>query len=422
MVSGRERVAHVVRRLSMGVHPDVVAEAADVDSAIARALDRRAPAPVVPVPEPPAARDPALDRRQAAELVGWWIEAMRHAPRLVEERLVWFWHDHFATSLTKVRVPSLMARQHVTIRAHAAGSFADLARAVTKDPAMLLYLDGASSSAARRNENYGREFLELFTMGRDGGYSQDDVVAASRAFTGWVVNIPGARLPVPAASPWDAVFVRQRWDAGPKTLLGRTGAFDADAAVDVVLGHPATPRHVVRKLYRALVGLEPSPATWERLSAAFGRDYAVLPLVESIVSDPAFTSDAAVRARVRTPVEKLVGMLQAVPVPAGARAAGARPAADVLRTLGYVPFVPPDVGGFPEGEALLTPHALVHAFDLVGALGGRPDRSVTDDVDALLARFGLFDVDDRTRQALAATTDPTARVALVVASPEYALS
>ena len=100
---------------------------------------------------------------------------MASGERLVEERLVWFWHDHFATSIAKVRIPYLMWQQHLTLREHATGNFAELLHAMARDPAMILYLDGITNAVQERNENFGRECLELFTMGRDGGYTQNDV-------------------------------------------------------------------------------------------------------------------------------------------------------------------------------------------------------------------------------------------------------
>ena len=216
-ISERERVSHVVRRLSMGAHPELIAGLDSTDAAIARALDLSAPAPVVPPMTPPA----SYRSQRPVEIVGtiaWWLDQMRSNPRLIEERLVWFWHDHFATSLAKVRVPYLMHQQHVTVRAHATASFADLLHAVAKDPAMLVYLDGITNAKGKVNENFGRECLELFTMGIGGGYTQDDVVAASRSFTGWIANIQGRpfsqRLNSLGIAPWQAAFVKQRHDPG----------------------------------------------------------------------------------------------------------------------------------------------------------------------------------------------------------------
>jgi uncharacterized protein (DUF1800 family) len=294
---------------------------------------------------------------------------------------------------------------------------------------MLLYLDGITNAARERNENFGRECLELFTMGRDGGYTQNDVVEASRAFTGWVVNIPGrpfARLL--RGAPWTAVFVAQRHDAGTKTLLGTTGAFDMDGALDVILDHPSTARFVTTKLYRELVGLDPSRATVDRLAKAFRKDYEILPLVEAIARDDAFTSDDAVRVKYRTPIEKLVGIAQAtgqdVALGPGARRTARRgngsAVGEALRTMSFLPFLPPNVGGYPKGARLLGPHSLVHTFDLLQVVGAAPAQH--ESVDALFARFGIYDLSDRSHGVVKNASDAGTRLALVVTSPEYTLT
>jgi len=417
----------VVRRLSMGVHPDRLDAFADTDAAIAAALDLTAPA------APPLEMAVPTDYRnqgngEIATAIVWWVQQMATSPRLVEERLSWFWHDHFATSIVKVRVPYLMYQQHLTIRQHATGNFADLLRAISRDPAMLFYLDGITNQARQVNENFGRECMELFTLGIGGGYTQEDVVEASRAFSGWVVNVPGRRFTRTDVPFWSAYSVPQRHDGGEKTLLGTTGPLDMDGALDVILEQPATGRFIASKLYRELVGVDPDDRTAARLGDAFARDYAILPLLEAIVAEAAFTDDAAVGTKARTPVEKLVGLLQAMP---GATLAGQgrsgrgrnpaqSPLGQAVRTMGYIPFVPPNVGGFPSGESLLGPHQLVHTFDLLAAVPTAPGPEVTDDVDGLFARFGLFDVSDRSRGVVAGERDSGRRVALVFTSPEYA--
>lgn len=420
-MSDRERIAHVFRRLSMGVHPELVAAADDTDAAVARALDTSGPT-ITPLQlDVPTDVKSGNKVREVLAMVDWWIGRMQQPDRLVEERLTWFWHDHFATSVVKVRVPYLLMQQHATLREHALGNFADLLKAVARDPAMLLYLDGITNAANQRNENFGRECLELFTMGRDSGYTQDDVVSAARAFTGWVVAIPGrpqlARL---GASPWSAVFVPRRHDAGIKTFLGSTGPLDMDGALDVILEQPATARFVARKLWRELVGLEPDEHTTDALARDFRRDYEIRPLVEAIVHHDAFASDAAVRSKYRSPVEKLVGIVQAAgePTSTAPRRQGLGPARG-LRSMSYLPFLPPNVAGFPKGTRLLGPSNLVHTFDLVQAVPRPPHARSVDD---LLARFGIFDVSETTRSVLEQQHDPARRFVLAAASPEYTLT
>lgn len=403
-----ERTAHVLRRLGLGSRPqppDLGPEAA-----VAMALDLGSPAARPPEIAAPASEDGAR-QGAAAEALGFWLEQMVASPRLVEERLVWFWHDHFATSLAKVRVPYLMWGQHLTVRRHATGSFAALLHDIARDPAMLIYLDGVSNAAGAINENFGREVMELFALG-PGHYTEADVVAAARSCSGWKVNRSRARDGV---EPWEAVFVARLHDAGSKTLLGTTGNHDLAAAIDIILEQPACAEHIGAKLYTQLTGLDPDPGTVVRLGTVFRRDYSIMRLVEEIAADPAFLSDGAVRSRVRTPLEKALGMARAFGL-----GAGAGPVLwSALRLVGYAPFFPPSVAGFAAGERLLGPHQLVHTFDLVGAL---PRRLPEQDPATVADRLGLFALSDATSATLAAAPDTHSRIALALNSPEYTLT
>ncbi len=429
-VKERAAVAHVLRRLSMGPQPDLAATLEDADAAIARALDLSAPAALPPAIAPPPDYATAQAVGALEQPVTFWLQQMQSSPRLIEERLVWFWHDHFASSVAKVRVPYLMWQQHLLLRNHATGNFAELLHAVSKDPAMLWYLDGVTNTRARVNENFGREVMELFTLGR-GNYTEQDVVEASRAFTGWAVNILG--LPQLAAlskvvPPWNARFLAARHDTGTKTLLGTTANLDLDGALDVLLNHDATGTRIAGKLYTELVGVAPSEKTAKRLGKTFrDQNYAVMPLVEAIVAEPAFTSEHAIGVKTRSPIEKLVGIVQAIPPTnldigrLGRRVlhGSASGVADALRTLGYIPFAPPNVAGYPKGLRLFGPHQLVHAFDLLSVYPSAP--VIPTKLDDLLDRYALVNVSDRTRDVLTRESDRTRRLALVVASPEYAV-
>ena len=279
---------------------------------------------------------------------------MQSSPRLIEERLVWFWHDHFASSVAKVRVPYMMWQQHLLLRNHATGNFAELLHAVSKDPAMLWYLDGVTNSARAVNENFGREVMELFTLGR-GNYTEQDVVEASRAFTGWAVNILG----LPQLAALSKAVATVECDVPRRASRHR----HEDTARHH--GQPRPRRRARRaveprrhgnpdrgKLYMELVGVAPSDKTAKRLGKTFrDQNYAVMPLVEAIVAEPAFTSEHAIgvedvfadretgRHRAGDPAHQS----RHRPVGSTSPPRQRRGVADALRTLGYIPFAPPNV-------------------------------------------------------------------------------
>ncbi len=406
-----ERISHCARRLGFGSEPDTVNAAATVEDAISLALDVSTKPVAAPHIQPPENIEQARSREQIEPMYRYWLEQLVAGPRGIEERLVWFWHDHFATDLRKVRVPYLMYRQHLTLRAHATGSFANLLHAIAVDPAMLVYLDGVKNAAGAINENFGREVMELFTVGR-GAYSEEDVIAASKSFSGWVVARPGMRTDRFGAPPWTSLFVPFRHDSTTKTMFGASGNFDAAAAVELLLSHPATADRIAAKLYEELVGLRPDDATTIRLGRVFRREYRIMDLVEEIAADPGFITDDAIRSRVRAPLEKAVGIVQAF----GASDHAGRVLLRTLETIGYLPLRPPNVGGFPKGRRLLGPHQLVHTFDLAALYPRALPVPASADI---LTRLGIYDVSTETMGVLDSATGRYARIGLAINSPEY---
>src|SRR4051812_9770437 len=179
-------------------------------------------------------------------LRGWWLYCMLQGGHPLREKLTLFWHDHFATSDAKVRSAELMFRQNCLFRGHALGKFGPFLQAVSRDPAMLYWLDSNRNVKGAPNENYARELMELFSLGV-GNYAERDVKEAARAFTGW--RAEGGRFK----------FDARLHDGGTKTVLGRTGNLDGGDVVGAVLERPAAARFLVRKLYRFLVSeAEPS--------------------------------------------------------------------------------------------------------------------------------------------------------------------
>ena len=414
MYGTQEQVAHVFRRLGLGAHPGLAAETGAVSDAIAAALDLTDPPWEFPAFETPTTREDALEPRKIAEPLAWWAEAATQPTRLIEERLTWFWLDHFATSLRKLPIPYVLWQQLLTIRQHATGNFASLLKAMSNSPAMLGYLDGIHNRRGAINENFAREVMELHTLGT-GHYTQTDVAEAARAFTGWTVNVPFAqdmrRLVPDGVENWEAFFVTNQHDSGTKTLLGFKGTLDMDGALDVLLDHPATRPRIAAKLFKEIVGLDADASTTDRLADAFA-DYDILALVEAIVAEPVFVSDLAIRSKVRTPFERLVTMLQAFGLP---RTGTARHV-EWLFGVGFLPFSPPNPAGYPSGPSLLGPHAVVHGFDLTRLVDPRdlPD-------DPFIA-LGIFEPLPATQAAVSQITDPATRLAVVINSPEMMLT
>lgn len=417
--SEKEQIAHVVRRLGLGASPDVVAASATVDDAIARSVDLSGSPHELITLDVPDSLDAARNLRDMLPAVVSWIESAATPTRLIEERMTWFWHDHFATSLRKVPVPYAMWQQHQTIREHATGNFADLLHAIAIDPVMLAYLDGIFNHAASINENFGREVMELHTIG-PGHYTETDVYEAARSFSGWVVNVPNARrggrddLP-----PWTSFFVGPRHDEGTKTLLGVTGNHGMREALDILLDHPATRPRIAAKLYEALIGLPADQETTDHLVTRFA-DYDIMSLVEGIVELPAFVSEDAIRNQVRNPFERLITIVQGIAKEQNRwQTRLARQIQNVVT--GFVPFVPPDPSGYPSGPSLLGPYALVHSLDMLLVLdegAAEPDPSGT----ANLNKLGIHDIAPETAATIANAPSPQHQLALAIGSPEMLLT
>lgn len=296
-------------------------------------------------------------REQTRELKAWWLKEMLVTPSPLSEAMTLFWHNHFTSSLTKVKSPVLLYRQNVLLRRHALGNFATLLRKIARDPAMLLYLDNARSRKEAPNENFARELMELFTLG-EGRYSEADLKNAARAFTGWSVN----------RQTGDYVF-RAAWhDRGMKSILGVQGEFDGDDVIDLLLARPETARRIVDKLWRHFISETPDPAEAARLAAAF-RDsgYEIRPLLAALFASDAFWSAENRGRLVKSPVDLVVGTLRLFDLPVD----DTRDLAWVTRRLGQDVFDPPDVKGWPGGTAWITGASLLDRQTLMARITGR---------------------------------------------------
>ncbi len=311
------------------------------------------------------------DRANDFELRAWWVYTMLNGGRPAREKMTLFWHNHFATSIAKVRLTTLMFNQNLLIRKHALGKFGPFLHDMSKDAAMIVWLDNNSNLKSHPNENYAREVMELFTLGV-GHYTEKDVREAARAFTGWHTN--GA----------DFDFNARFHDGGQKTVLGHTGAFNGDDVLDILLGRPECAEFLVRKLYRYLVSElhDPPAELLAPLAEGFRRtDYDIDALIRRILSSRHFFSAHAFRQRIKNPVEYVLGAVRTV-------YAGDPPPQPLVRRLelmGQQLFAPPNVKGWRGGQAWLNTSTVLARVNFAQALvmGGLwNDRSRGEAFDA----------------------------------------
>jgi len=276
------------------------------------------------------------------ELAGWWMAEMVATPSPMTERLTLFWHDHFATSAEDHANSQWVANQNQFFRANAAGNFSDLAHGILRDPAMLVYLTNVENFADAPNENLGREFLELFTLGEGRGYTQDDVRAAARMLTGHSV----AEITAPIYT-----FYPEDHDHGSKTLLGQTGRFDAADLARIALSDPNFGPYIVEKLWREFISDTPDPAEVARLTELWkANDLDLKLLLDAMLNSDAFWDPANRGRLVKSPIELLVGTIRTL----GLDYPNATALAWFSAELNQMPFHPPNVGGWPSGTEWIT--------------------------------------------------------------------
>lgn len=378
------------------------------------------PMPSLPPPQPlgrgatKAAR--AQYRRQLSEqndeLTRWWLSRMVAVELPLHEKLTLLWHNHFATSAQKVRIAAYMAAQNQKLRTLKLGDFRTLAYTMLTDAAMLRWLDGQLNTAKAPNENLAREFMELFTLGHNNGYTEDDVRAGARALTGWTIG------------DGQPVLVARRRDPGLKTLFGVTRDFDAAGFCDAVLARPGSAAHVAGRLWQQLVSDEPpSGPALERVVAAYGPRRDLKALTRAVLTDDEFTGGRA--TVVNTPVEWLVGVIRAL-----------RPAEQhdklvetTLKVLGQRPFFPTDVNGWPRGQVWLSTASATTRLRTAAKLARSADLSTIDStapgqrIDAVGYLIGVGAWTDRTVEALQPLVrQPERLVTAAVNTPEYLTS
>jgi uncharacterized protein (DUF1800 family) len=343
-----------------------------------------------------------LDLQNIEDIQTWWLYRMVQTHRPLLEKLTLFWHGHFAVANYKVANPLLMHQHIQLLRTNALGTFDDLLMGVSKDPAMLIWLDGSVNRRNAPNENYGRELLELYTLGI-GNYDEDDVLSAARAFTGW--NLRNNEF----------FFDENNHDAGDKPFLGQQGPLDGGDILKIVANEPATAQRITRKLFTFFAYPNPEETVLAPLIDTYttsGHD--IRALVEAILRSDAFYSDRSQFEHLKSPVEYVVGSVRVL----GATIRE-RELVPILRTLGQEILNPPNVAGWPGGSYWINPSTLLTRFNFAARLStarGQPGdggeikpadllgTSTIDDasnvVDRVLAMASGLELSPAGRQAL----------------------
>jgi uncharacterized protein (DUF1800 family) len=445
-----ENAAHLLRRSGFGPKLEEIVEAYDagLDATIEKLFDFD---PKLPKYPGTAASPPTLDRLQTT-----WLQRMIKTKSPLLEKLVLFWHSHFATGISKVIDPRLMFEQNATLRKHAAGKFLDLVLAIAKDPAMVIWLDNASNVKGSPNLNFARELMEIYTCGvysaaGSPNYTEFDVKEAARCFTGWTVE------------HGTFVFKPDQHDFGWKVFRGVSGNLTGEIACQILVADALTARRIAWKLFSYFARpialgdplLQPLVQAYQQSGGS------IRAMLETLFRMEAFYAPAAQYARVKSPIEFVVGSLRMLGGKFSKKKKNSPKVAWMLYQLAQVLYEPPSVFGWDEGKAWITTNTLMARARIANVIAlarpeakpyvswklenllGPPSEWLSLDAETVIARtlgqLLVGNVSAATGDALveymkaaphgqqqpfvldAATADTKVRglVALVLSSPEY---
>jgi len=337
------------------------------------------------------------------QMTAWWLYRMIYSPHPLREKITLFWHNHFATSFAKVQNTGYMLGQYALLYRHALGQFGPMLHDISRDPAMMIWLDTIQSVKGQPNENYARELMELFSLGI-GNYTEADIREAARAFTGWAIREGKYH------------FSKLAFDDSEKNVFGKRGAFTGDDIVDLCLQKDSCAKFIVRKLFRFLIS-ESVPATpelVEPLATQYRESgYDTGKLIATMLRSNLFFSAEVYRSRIKSPVDFALGIVRGLEGRPGASAV-----ADALETLGQKVFQPPSVKGWDGGTTWLNGQTLLFRQNLALSMtstedvrfGSRCDpaalarkhgkKSDADIVDFFVKLFLQGNIPDATRQQL----------------------
>lgn len=297
-----------------------------------------------------------------------WLDEMVHANGQLREKMAFFWHGHFASRNLNVFYQQQMLD---VIRQQALGSFRDLLHGVSKSAAMLFFLNAQQNRKGHPNENFAREVMELFTLGR-GHYTENDIKEAARAFTGWSANLKG-----------DFVFRRFQHDAGVKTVLHTTGNLMGEDVLDLLLEQKQTAQFIVEKVFRFFVNDTPDPSKVNWLAARFYQsDYNISQLLEDIFTADWFYDEKNIGKKIKSPIELLAGIRRMLPM----EIENSEAQLLVQKLLGQMLFYPPNVAGWPGGKSWIDSSTMLFRMRLPQLISDQDEfnlRPKTDDDQAM---------------------------------------
>jgi uncharacterized protein (DUF1800 family) len=419
------RVMQLLRRTSFGY------TRAQLESALSDGFNKTVDRLIETTPAHPAplaAASTPGGRFPVAQLQQWWLDHILSTSTPFAERMTLFWHGHFTSDYRKVGDENFMYWQNLTWRRMSLTDMRSMLMQVTTDPAMLRYLDLATSTGQNPNENYSRELMELFTMG-PGNFTEDDVRQSAKALAGWQVPQPDSfatvmvdkannvtrRLPVYTTQK-AGMFNPKRAFSGNITYLGKSGPLDTQGVIDRILAQPATAQFIATKVARHFVTAQPDAGYVKSLADTFRRSkYDMKTLMHAVFTSPQFNAAPTYRTLVKTPTEFMLHAAQAL---------GASKVSKLVATagsgMGQSLFDPPDVNGWPINESWISSNTVVERVNFVTAALAQAKTSLPAALDAPKTFLDGV-VSSQTSNLLNHAADDRARWFITLASPEFQL-
>jgi uncharacterized protein (DUF1800 family) len=424
----RLEIARLFHRTGFGPKPGEFAEALRAGVASTRSKILSPPSTVSFVTPPvltdlgprPAPNSPdVVDfsqqlRYQNQQLFLWWLDEMVTSPHTLQEKMTWFWHGHWATSVGKVNYALPMFNQNVTMRKYALGNFTEFSKTMFSDGALQVWLDGQENTVKAPNENFSREMMELFVLGVN-RYTETDVKELARAFTGYQVSRSSGLV----------TFNARRRDSAPVTVLSKTAAMSPEEVIAHLVAQNNSALFIAERIwYRFVSSQEPLPQDHSMVKAFANRD--IYALMKSLIESSALSQQQY--SMVKSPVEWFIGICRATSItpsqlPSPTKLAG------YFEKLSQVPFSPPNVGGWPVDQAWLSSASAQYRLSFATSIIAEADLSELTSISSvrrpayLADLLGVVEWSSRTSYAMRSVRDnPQRLLVTAVCSPEYVVS